>query len=63
MKAPTTEQPKLWNDLDQEILTKYLPVIPQWYTGIAQTHGSKIQGHFDDTTLGQPTYKNIWVSQ
>jgi len=63
MKAPTSDQPKLWNDLDQEIATKYFPVIPQWYTGIAQAHGSKIQGHNDDTTLGQPTYKDIWVSQ
>jgi len=63
MKAPVSQQPKLWNNLDKEILTKYLPVIPQWYTGIAQVHGSKIQGHNDDNTLGMPTFKNIWVSK
>jgi hypothetical protein len=33
-----------------------------YYQGIAQAHGSRIQGDFDDTTLGMPTYKNIWVS-
>ncbi|MDX6326827.1 MAG: peptide/nickel transport system substrate-binding protein [Nocardioidaceae bacterium] len=63
MKAPVADQPKMWNDLEKEIQTKYFPVIPQYYTGIAQVHGSKIQGHNDDNTLGMPTYKNIWVSQ
>jgi peptide/nickel transport system substrate-binding protein len=63
LKAPTADQPKLWTDLDKEIMTKYLAVIPQWYTGVAETHGSKIQGHYDDPLGGIPTFKNIWVSQ
>jgi len=62
-KAPISQQPTLWNNLDKSIMTKYFPVIPQWYTGIAQAHGSKIQGHYDDNTLGMPTWKDIWVSK
>jgi peptide/nickel transport system substrate-binding protein len=63
MKAPVDKQPALWNALDKSTLTTYLPVIPQWYTGVAQVHGSKIQGHNDDNTLGMPTWKDMWVSQ
>jgi peptide/nickel transport system substrate-binding protein len=63
MKAPIAKQPALWNGLDKEILTKYLPVIPQYYAGVASAHGSKIQGDYNDNTLGEPTWKNIWVSK
>ena len=28
-----------------------------------EARGSKIQGDFDDTTIGMPTWKNIWISQ
>ena len=60
---PAEEQPAAWQELEQEIMTEYLPVIPQYYTGVAQAHGSKINGHFNDNTLGMPTFKKIWVSQ
>ncbi len=57
------EQPAAWNALDKEIMTDYLPVIPRYYPGVAQAHGSKVNGHFNDNTLGMPTFRNIWVSQ
>lgn len=60
--APADEQPKLWNDLEQEIMTKYLPVVPRYYTGIAQMRGSQIEGFNDDNTLGMPTFRDIWVN-
>jgi len=62
-RMPLDQQADAWNALDKQIATKYFPLFTTYYTGIAQAHGSKIQGDFDDTTIGQPTWKNIWVSQ
>jgi len=62
-RMPLDKQADAWNSLDKEIATKYFPLFPTFYTGIAQAHGSKIQGDNDDNTLGQPTWKNIWISQ
>jgi peptide/nickel transport system substrate-binding protein len=58
---PADEQAAAWNDLDKYIAEKYFPVIPQYYTGVAQAHGSKIHGHFNDNVYGMPTLKNIWI--
>jgi peptide/nickel transport system substrate-binding protein len=60
---PLDKQADAWNSLDKEIATKYFPLFPTYYTGIAQAHGSKIQGDNDDNTLGMPTWKDIWISQ
>lgn len=60
---PADEQPAEWNKLDEEVMTEYLPVVPQWYTGVAMAHGSRINGHANDNTLGAPTFRDIWVSQ
>ena len=60
---PLDQQPKAWNDLDKEVMTKYFPLFTTYYTGIAQAHGSKIMGDNDDNTLGMPTWKDIWVNQ
>jgi peptide/nickel transport system substrate-binding protein len=62
-KLPLDQQAAAWNSLDKEIAQKYFPLFATYYTGIAQAHGSKIQGDFDDNTVGMPTWKNIWVSQ
>jgi peptide/nickel transport system substrate-binding protein len=62
-KMPLEKQADAWNALDKQIATKYFPLFPTYYTGIAQAHGSKINGDFDDNTLGMPTWKNIWVTQ
>lgn len=60
---PADDQPAAWQKLEQEIMTEYLPVVPRYYTGVAQAHGSKIQGHFNDNTLGMPTFRDIYISQ
>ena len=43
-------------------MTTYLPVVPRYYTGVAQMHGSQIEGHFIDNTLGTPTFRDLWVN-
>jgi peptide/nickel transport system substrate-binding protein len=60
---PLEKQAAAWNALDKEIATRYFPLFPTYYTGIAQAHGSKIQGDNDDNTLGMPTWKDIWISK
>lgn len=60
---PLEEQPAAWNALDEKIAKEYFPLFPTFYTGVAQAHGSKINGHYNDNVFGMPTYKNIWVSQ
>jgi peptide/nickel transport system substrate-binding protein len=60
---PLNKQAAAWNNLDKQIATKYFPLFPTFYTGIAQAHGSKIQGDYDDNTVGMPTWKDMWISQ
>ena len=62
-KLPLDQQAAAWNAMDKSIMVKYFPLFPQYYTGVAQAHGSRIQGDNDDNTLGMPTWKDIWVSQ
>jgi peptide/nickel transport system substrate-binding protein len=62
-RMPLDKQADAWDALDKQIATKYFPLFTTYYTGIAQAHGSKIQGDNDDNTLGMPTWKDIWVSQ
>ena len=62
LQKPLEDQPAAWNELDKYIADKYLPVIPTLYTGVAQAHGSKINGHNVDNVYGQPTLKRIWIS-
>jgi peptide/nickel transport system substrate-binding protein len=62
-RLPLDQQPAAWSALDKQIAEKYFPLFPTYYSGVAQAHGSRIQGDFDDDTLGMPTWKNIWVSE
>ncbi|HEX4685384.1 MAG TPA: ABC transporter substrate-binding protein [Nocardioides sp.] len=62
-KMPLAQQAAAWNNLDKQLAKKYFPLFTTYYTGIAQAHGSKINGDNDDNTLGMPTWKDIWVSQ
>jgi peptide/nickel transport system substrate-binding protein len=62
-KMPLADQADAWNQLDHTIAQKYFPLFTTYYTGIAQAHGSKIEGDFDDNTVGMPTWKNIWINQ
>ena len=58
---PAEDQPKAWNDLEQEIMTTYLPVVPRYYGGVVQMFGSQIKGYSIDNTLGMPTFRDMWV--
>jgi len=58
---PLSQQADAWGALDKKIMTTWLPIIPQYYSGTAQAHGSKIHGDNIDSNLGEPTYKDIWV--
>ncbi len=58
---PTEDQPAAWNDLDKEIAEKYFPLFVVGYGGVAMAHGSNIVGSNVDTTLGMPTWKDMWV--
>ena len=60
---PIEEQAAAWGALDEEIATTYLPLIPITYDGVIMAHGSKVNGHDNDPTLGMPTYKSIWLTQ
>jgi len=57
------DQPAAWQSLEEEIMTKYLPVIPRFYGGTVQAHGSKVHGDNIDNTLGMPTFRDIWLEQ
>jgi peptide/nickel transport system substrate-binding protein len=59
---PLTEQPKAWNDLDKEVMTKYFPLFPTYYGGVVMAHGSHVNGMNDDSALGMPTWNTMWVS-
>ena len=62
-RLPLAQQAGAWNALDKQIAEKYFPLFTTYYGGVAQAHGSRIQGDNDDNTLGMPTWKNMWVSQ
>jgi len=59
---PAEDQPKAWNDLEQEIMTTYLPVVPRYYGGVVQMFGSQVEGMSIDNTLGMPTFRDMWVN-
>jgi peptide/nickel transport system substrate-binding protein len=59
---PLDQQAAAWNNLDETVAQKYFPLFTTWYGGIAQAHGSKIHGDFDDVTVGMPTWKDMWIS-
>ncbi len=58
---PLDKQPAAWNALDKTIQTKYFPVVVTGYGGAAMMRGSKVNNFYDDTTLGMPTWKDMWI--
>jgi len=63
LQLPIEEQPAAWGALDEKVMTEYLPLFVVRYGGVAQAHGSKIEGHHIDNTIGMPTWRNIWVNE
>jgi peptide/nickel transport system substrate-binding protein len=62
-KLPLDQQAAAWNNMDKQIAQKWFPLFPTYYGGVAQAHGSRVQGFFNDNTFGMPTWKDMWVSQ
>ena len=60
---PAEKQPAAWNELDKFIAEQYFPLFVIGYGGVAQMHGSNVEGHFIDATFGMPTWKNVWLKQ
>ena len=60
-QLPLDQQAAAWNDLDKEIATKYFPLFPTYYAGIAQAHGSKIQGDQRRQHAGHADLEDMWV--
>jgi peptide/nickel transport system substrate-binding protein len=60
---PLDKQAAAWNALDQFIMTKYFPVIPISYGGVAQMRGSNVQGMQINPAAGTPTFKDMWLKQ
>lgn len=58
---PLSDQPAAWNALDKLIQTRYFPVIVRQYAARALMRGSKVHGFFVDSTLGEPTWKDLWI--
>jgi peptide/nickel transport system substrate-binding protein len=58
---PLEQQPKAWNDLDKQVMTKFFPLFPTYYGGVVMAHGSKVEGMNDDSALGMPTWNTMWV--
>ncbi len=59
---PLSQQPAAWNDLETMIQTRFFPVIVRGYLGRALMRGSRVHGFFSDAILGEPTWKDIWLS-
>jgi peptide/nickel transport system substrate-binding protein len=62
-QLPLEQQPGAWNDLDKQVMQKYFPLFPTYYGGVVMAHGSRVMGMNDDSSLGMPTWKNLWVKQ
>lgn len=60
---PVDEQADAWGELDEDVMTNYLPLFVIRYGGVAQQHGSMIQGMNIDNSIGMPTWKNIYIGE
>ncbi|GAB3261696.1 ABC transporter substrate-binding protein [Nocardioides dilutus] len=63
LSLPIEDQADAWGELDKYISETYLPLIPLTYDGVIQAHGSNVNGHLNDPTIGMPTFKDIWLTQ
>jgi peptide/nickel transport system substrate-binding protein len=60
---PLADQAAAWGALDEEIETKYFPIIPTAFRNDLFVFGSKIGNGVGDGALGAPDYKDLYVSQ
>src|SRR4051794_24832122 len=62
-RLPLDQMAEKWNALDRDILRHRQLIVPLWYGGVAMQHGSRVRGMADDTVLGMPTWKSLWVAR
>jgi peptide/nickel transport system substrate-binding protein len=60
---PLADQAAAWGALDEEIETKYFPIIPTAFRNDLYVFGSKIGNGVGDGALGAPDYKDLFVAQ
>lgn len=60
-RLPEADAPAAWNKLDHAGWSRWSPVVPLWYGGVAMAHGSQVQGMVDDSVTGMPAWPRIWV--
>ncbi|MCW2792230.1 MAG: ddpA [Nocardioides sp.] len=60
---PQDQQADAWGALDEEIETKYFPIIPTAFRNDLFVFGSKIGNGVGDGALGAPDYKDLFVVQ
>jgi peptide/nickel transport system substrate-binding protein len=60
---PLDEQADAWGALDEEMETKYFPIIPTAFRNDLFVFGSKIGNGVGDGSIGAPYYKGLYVAQ
>ena len=60
---PLGDQADAWGALDQEMETKYFPIIPTAFRNDLFVFGSKIGNGVGDGSIGAPYYKGLFVNQ
>ncbi|MFN8194243.1 MAG: ABC transporter substrate-binding protein [Nocardioidaceae bacterium] len=60
---PLDDQADAWGALDEEINSKYLPMIPTAFRNDLYVFGSKIGNPAGDGQIGAPDYKDLFVMQ
>lgn len=64
LRLPFTQQPAAWGRLDKKIMTKYYPLVVNYYQRVPLLFGSGLGGvNADDTNFGRPTWKDMYVIQ
>lgn len=51
-----------WAKLDQELMTKYLPALPDYYSLNDAVFGTKLKNVVLNPTTSSPVFSDIWVS-
>lgn len=64
LRLPFPQQPAAWGRLDRKLMTKYYPLVVNYYQRAPLLFGSKLGGvNADDVNFGRPTWKDMYVIQ
>ena len=62
-RRPLEQQAAAYNRLEHLVLDRWAPEFAVSYGGVDMSHGSRVNGMSDDTTLGMPTWQQVWVAR